>query len=234
MSDGLRIGELAELAGTTTRAVRHYHAIGLIAEPERDESGYRRYGPEDLVAVVRIRRLRSLGMPLDQIASHLRETPGDLGSALRALADDISRQIGELEDLRAKVLSAAAADAPIEAWAAALRVGDLPAGEREAVELVDALHPQGIGAVADRASELLADPARAEQLEALLHRFRALPEDADDAKVESLASDFAALIPRPANAPPPIDVDTMESLIGERFSAAQRRCMRRVRELLER
>ena len=101
MSRGLRIGELAELAGTTTRAVRHYHAIGLIEEPERDQSGYRRYGPEDLVALVRVRRLRGLGMPLDQIGPQLAGTSGDLASALRALGADISRQIEELEHLRA-------------------------------------------------------------------------------------------------------------------------------------
>jgi DNA-binding transcriptional MerR regulator len=35
----LTIGDLARLAGTT---VRHYHAIGLLDEPPRDESGYRR------------------------------------------------------------------------------------------------------------------------------------------------------------------------------------------------
>jgi DNA-binding transcriptional MerR regulator len=65
----LRIGELAHLAGTTTRAVRHYHANGLLAEPDRDDSGYRRYGAEHPVGLIRIRRLRSLGMPLDQIAA---------------------------------------------------------------------------------------------------------------------------------------------------------------------
>ena len=40
----LTIGELASYAGVTVRAVRHYHAKGLLPEPERDHSGYRRYG----------------------------------------------------------------------------------------------------------------------------------------------------------------------------------------------
>jgi len=40
----LTISELASYAGVTVRAVRHYHAKGLLAEPERDHSGYRRYG----------------------------------------------------------------------------------------------------------------------------------------------------------------------------------------------
>jgi DNA-binding transcriptional MerR regulator len=43
-SGQLRIGELADLAGVTVRTIRHYHAKGLLAEPPRDPSGYRRYG----------------------------------------------------------------------------------------------------------------------------------------------------------------------------------------------
>jgi len=233
---GLRIGELAELAGTTTRAIRHYHAIGLLAEPDRDGSGYRRYGPEHVVGLVRIRRLRSLGMPLDQIAEQLPE-PGNLAAALRSLADDISSQIAELVQLRARVLDIAAsgtAEAPLDVWTAALGLHEpLPAGEHEAVELIDALHPQGIGGVIDQASALMSDPARREQLEACLHRFKALPEDAGDAQIEKLAADYAALMPRPAQAPPPIDIQTMDKLLGDRFSPAQRRCLRRVRELFE-
>ena len=235
-ASGLRIGELAELAGTTTRAIRHYHAIGLLAEPERDEAGYRRYGPDAVVGVVRIRRLRSLGMPLDQIAAQLQE-PADLKAALRSLADDISAQIAELVQLRERVLDVAAsgaAEAPLDAWAAALGQGKpLPAGEHEAVKLLDALHPQGIGGVIDQASALMADPERRERLEACIHRFKALPEDAADAQIEKLAADYAAVMPRPAVPPPPVDIETMDKLLGDRFSPAQRRCLRRVRELLE-
>ena len=50
----LSIGELAGLAGVSPRAVRHYHAIGLLPEPARDGSGYRRYGGKDVVALVRV------------------------------------------------------------------------------------------------------------------------------------------------------------------------------------
>jgi DNA-binding transcriptional MerR regulator len=232
---GLRIGELASLAGTTTRAIRHYHAIGLIAEPERDESGYRRYGPEHVVAVVRIRRLRNLGMPLDQIAEQVE--PADLASALRSLADDISQQIAELVQLRERVLDIAAsgaAEAPVDAWARALgQNAGLPAGEQEAVELIDALHPQGIGGVIEQASPLMSDPAQKERLESLLHRFQALPDDANDEQIDALAADYAALMPRPAQPPPSVDLDTMDKLLGERFSTSQRRCLHRVRELLE-
>ncbi len=39
----LTISQLASYAGVTVRAVRHYHAKGLLPEPPRDGSGYRRY-----------------------------------------------------------------------------------------------------------------------------------------------------------------------------------------------
>ena len=48
----LTIGQLAAYAGVTVRTVRHYHAKGLLPEPARDHSGYRRY---DAAAVVALR-----------------------------------------------------------------------------------------------------------------------------------------------------------------------------------
>ena len=108
----LRIGQLAAAAGTTTRAVRHYHAVGLLPEPER-RVGYRRYGPEDLVALVRIRRLRALGMPLEEIGGALSGDGRALPDALRALAGDLDTQIQMLQELRARVLDVAGENAPV-------------------------------------------------------------------------------------------------------------------------
>ncbi|MFE1561061.1 MerR family DNA-binding transcriptional regulator, partial [Streptomyces sp. NPDC058734] len=39
----MRIGEIAALVGVSTRAVRHYHHVGLLPEPERRPNGYRAY-----------------------------------------------------------------------------------------------------------------------------------------------------------------------------------------------
>ncbi|WP_328818295.1 helix-turn-helix domain-containing protein [Nonomuraea cypriaca] len=59
--------ELAELAGTTVNTIRHYHRLGLLDEPERRYNGYKQYGVQDLVRLLRLRRLVELGMPLAQI-----------------------------------------------------------------------------------------------------------------------------------------------------------------------
>lgn len=246
-SDGrnaLRIGELAELAGTSTRTVRHYHRIGLLAEPERDESGYRRYGAADVVRLVRIRRLRGLGMSLDQIAAALDgQGGGDPGEQLRSLAEQLTDEIERLEQLRSRVLEMAASnslDDPAAAWGEALSergiltsASDLPPGEAAAASLLDSLHRDGIHGVIADSSAVLSDPAVAEQLGGLLRRFQALPDDASDEEVNALAADYLAVLPVPAQPPPSIDVETMDKLIGHRLSPAKRRCMRRIRELIE-
>src|SRR4051794_40225902 len=94
----LSIGELARCAGVTSRAVRHYHATGLLPEPARDSSGYRRYGPGDLARLVHICRLRALGMPTEQIERALETAAegGDLPAALLALAVDVDAEIDRL------------------------------------------------------------------------------------------------------------------------------------------
>src|SRR3954447_19225761 len=92
----LSIGELARCAGVTSRAVRHYHATGLLPEPARDASGYRRYGPGDLARLLHICRLRALGVPSDQIESVPQDAPSegdDLPAALLALAVDVDAEI---------------------------------------------------------------------------------------------------------------------------------------------
>ncbi|NJQ15752.1 MerR family transcriptional regulator [Streptomyces bohaiensis] len=61
------IGDAAAFAGTTPRAIRHYHAIGLLPEPARGGDGRRRYGYEDMINLLWIRRMADAGIALDDI-----------------------------------------------------------------------------------------------------------------------------------------------------------------------
>lgn len=57
----MRIGELAQRAGATVKAVRYYEQIGLIT-PDREHNGYRTFGEHHVQAVQEIRKLAALGI----------------------------------------------------------------------------------------------------------------------------------------------------------------------------
>jgi DNA-binding transcriptional MerR regulator len=89
----LRIGEVAELAGVSTRTIRHYHQIGLLPEPARSANGYRGYELRDVVVLLRVRRLAELGLRLDEIAGVLADDAGrELRDILAELDTDLSEQ----------------------------------------------------------------------------------------------------------------------------------------------
>ncbi|MGV8871454.1 MAG: MerR family transcriptional regulator [Rhodococcus sp. (in: high G+C Gram-positive bacteria)] len=91
----MRIGSLADAAGTTPRTVRHYHRIGLLAEPRRLANGYREYSIDDVVRLMRIRWLAECGMPLGEIAAALGGAPDnerDVVADLRALLTGIETE----------------------------------------------------------------------------------------------------------------------------------------------
>lgn len=60
----LTISEVAQYAGVSVRSVRHYHQLGRLPEPVRDELGHRRYDAAALVMLRRISTLADAGVPL--------------------------------------------------------------------------------------------------------------------------------------------------------------------------
>ncbi|MDH3296502.1 MAG: heavy metal-responsive transcriptional regulator [Acidimicrobiia bacterium] len=67
----MRIGQLAEEAGVTTKTIRYYESIGLLHEPARSSSGYRAYDPSVLERLQFIRDAQQSGLSLSEIASVL-------------------------------------------------------------------------------------------------------------------------------------------------------------------
>lgn len=180
----LTIGELAGLAGVSTRTVRHYHAVGLLAEPERDSYGYRRYGAADVVCLVRIVRLRAVGMPIPRIAAQLSD-PANGSGELRRLAAELRAEIGRLSALHERLVEMAeqAGPTPAEALGRALRDagrlgpdGCLASAEAAATELIDALHPAGAAGVLEAMSSLLTDRGRADHLAELCGKCSSCPK----------------------------------------------------------
>ena len=66
---GLRIGELAERAGTTARTIRYYEELGLLPQaPDRDAGRHRLYGAADVERLRELLRLKELlGLTLDEL-----------------------------------------------------------------------------------------------------------------------------------------------------------------------
>lgn len=63
----VKIGDAASFVGTTPRAIRHYHEIGLLPEPERGGDDRRRYGYEEMIQLLWIRKMADAGIALDDI-----------------------------------------------------------------------------------------------------------------------------------------------------------------------
>lgn len=61
----MRIGELAERAGVTTKTVRYYESVGLV-DARRLSNGYRDYDDRDVRIVREVRTLNTLGIPVEQ------------------------------------------------------------------------------------------------------------------------------------------------------------------------
>ena len=133
----LTISQLAAYAGVTVRAVRHYHAKGLLPEPERDHSGYRRYDAAAVVDLIRIRTLADAGVPLSRVRELLTAGAAEFATAVDDIDRRLAAEIRERQIHRARIKQLAAGDSlalPPEAVAYLDRLRRLDIPER-AIEL---------------------------------------------------------------------------------------------------
>jgi DNA-binding transcriptional MerR regulator len=91
----LRIGELAELTGTTPRTIRYYEEIGLLpAAAEREQGKRRLYADSDVERLQELIRLRDLlNLSLDELSQLV---------AAEAARAEIRREFAETEDAGAR------------------------------------------------------------------------------------------------------------------------------------
>ncbi|MFC0435233.1 MerR family transcriptional regulator [Kutzneria buriramensis] len=230
----MRIGELAGLAGVSTRTVRHYHRIGLLPEPRRRENGYRSYELRDLVLLLRARRLVELGLSLEEVADALSDDRGrDLVEIIREIDADLAAQQQRIAEQRSAIATLLAADGDLRSpdlVAVLDTLADHPAADREgmAAELLESL----IGNL-DLYRSVLADPVLTQRMLAVYAEFEALVDiSPNDPAVDELAArvrDFgpAVLAMMPPDVPS-IDTDpeTLLSAVSAGMSAAQTRCLR--------
>ena len=231
--------QLAELANTTVKAVRHYHAIGLLDVPERTANGYKQYGVSHLIRLVQIKRLSDLGLPLSQIAAMGRADEEPDEAAIRVLDAELEATIDRLTRIRAELALILRHRAPPEVpsdFASLSR--DFSDTQRSLLTVFSTVFSDE-----DMAEfrQMLAEPDDTQD------EFEGLPADADDATVERLAERMVPVVragrerhPRladpaarsPLGAKPA--VSAMAHAVAELYNAAQIRTLQRVNEILER
>ncbi|MGW6548177.1 MerR family transcriptional regulator [Streptomyces massasporeus] len=107
----VKIGDAAAFAGTTPRAIRHYHEIGLLPEPERGADDRRRYGYEDMIRLLWIRKTADAGIALDDIrdafttctASAGADSADGIAGILERLEESLAEQEAEVRRQRSAV-----------------------------------------------------------------------------------------------------------------------------------
>jgi hypothetical protein len=209
----LTISQLAAHAGVTVRAVRHYHQIGLLPEPERDHSGYGRTTP-----------LRSCGSsrsgPSPKPACHW---PGYRSSSTpprrtsprewKEIDKELRAEIGRLQDNRKRIARLAAGESlalpqsAVDYLDTLRRLGvderyiEL---ERDAWIMVAARVPHLIDSVIAKKRQELADPDMV-KLYRLLSE--ALDWPADDPRIVEIADVLERLMTRALDAGEELSVD---------------------------
>lgn len=102
----MQIGELADSAGVTAKAVRFYESIGLLPQPARSPSGYRLYQEADVERLTFVKTAQRLGLRLDEIKEIIGfrdrgEQPcGYVAHVLQRQVADLDRRIREMRALR--------------------------------------------------------------------------------------------------------------------------------------
>jgi DNA-binding transcriptional MerR regulator len=239
----LTIGALASHAGVTIRAVRHYHQIGLLPEPERDASGYRTYQAAAVVRLIRIRTLAEAGVPLARVRELLDADPETFAAATTEIDRQLRAQIRALQEHRRRIAQLGTGDSlalPEEVvdYLDRLRATGAPEAiiepERDAWILMAARYPEMIQALmADKVAQL-ANP-KTVRLYQLIGRIAENGEDEEllrqtaDLMSELLqqAADSGGLDRQDENTPDAAFIGLMDS-----FADASHPAVGRLRELI--
>jgi MerR family transcriptional regulator, copper efflux regulator len=102
----MRIGELAEQAGITTKAIRYYEQLGILPPPARTPSGYRSYDQAAMGRLGFVRAAQAVGLTLGEIRQtiafrdHGQAPCAHVADLLGRRAADLDARIHQLQQLR--------------------------------------------------------------------------------------------------------------------------------------
>ncbi|MEU0687845.1 MerR family transcriptional regulator [Streptomyces uncialis] len=125
MTMRMRIGELAERVGASTRSLRYYEQQGLLS-PTRDSNGYREYDETALVRARNIKELLAVGLTTEDVLHYLErgclerplaQTPRCAGESvtIHKRLESLDHRIARLQELRDRLaLHSATVDAAVD------------------------------------------------------------------------------------------------------------------------
>ena len=100
------IGQAASQSGVSAKMVRHYESLGLLPAVHRTDAGYRQYGDKQIHTLRFIRRARTLGFSMLEIAELLKlwQNQGRASADVKRIAQahmaDLERRIAEMQAMR--------------------------------------------------------------------------------------------------------------------------------------
>jgi DNA-binding transcriptional MerR regulator len=163
----ITIGQLARYIGVSTKTIRVYHDKGLLPEPDRDASGYRRYGAGHAIHLIKIRTLAEAGVPLARIRDLRSATEEEFRQALREIDTDLTGRIRNLRATQRRLRQLAAGQlqpVPAEVGSHLEQLtrlgftGRWVALQRDLWILVFATHPDTAITLFHDQAQILADP----------------------------------------------------------------------------
>lgn len=107
----MKIGQLADVTGVSTKAIRYYEQIGVLPEPERESNGYRIYnkGAADRLSFIQDSQTAGLSLLEIQMILDLRNggdnTCNHVIGTLQSHVDQVERQMSELIRTRKRLLN---------------------------------------------------------------------------------------------------------------------------------
>jgi DNA-binding transcriptional MerR regulator len=194
----ITIGQLARYLGVSTKTIRVYHAKGLLPEPYRDASGYRRYTATGAIALIKIRTLVEAGVPLARIRTLTTASDAVLREAITDIDADLTTRIRRLRDTRQRLRELAAGrpdrlPVTVDRYLRGLEGLGFSARwialQRDLWLLVHATHPDLVGDLVNDQMQALTDPTLRQ---IFLDYDRAYDLAPDEPAVAALADRMAA------------------------------------------
>jgi DNA-binding transcriptional MerR regulator len=114
MGASFNISEAAARAGVSADTIRYYERVGVLPEPPRTASGYRRYTVETVARIAFVRSAAAFGFPLKELAGFLRQRESgrppcrSVKAAGERLLQEMDRQLAALNDARREMAEALA------------------------------------------------------------------------------------------------------------------------------